>query len=179
MQELAFLDQLGRALGGFWESRDPTSLQNQLTVYIWIFVSGFTGTAAWRAKFRWMRLSMLITNQAIMLAMMATGFQKLITILSVPLECAAVLLVSIAISAWLFRFRKPKAYRELELARKAQAKRLKEQPALAGPAGPAAPRPQEAPLISSRWAEGEAPQDPPRQAPAGPQHRPPTFDRRE
>jgi hypothetical protein len=110
--------QLWDAISGIWDASDPGALQNQLRIYIWLFATGFTGTACWRAKHRWMRLSMLITNQAIQLAMMTTSFQKIVTILEVPYTSLAIFIGSILVSAWMFRFRKPRAYRDLERKRK-------------------------------------------------------------
>jgi cation transport ATPase len=112
--------QLWDAITGLWDASDPAALQNQLRIYIWLFATGFTGTAAWRAKHRWMRLAMIVTNQAVQLAMMTTSFQKLVTVLEVPYESLAVLIGSILLSAWLFRFRKPRAYRDLERRRRQQ-----------------------------------------------------------
>lgn len=113
--------QLLDAITGIWDASDPAALQNQLRIYIWLFATGFTGTACWRAKFRWMRLTMLIINQSIQLAMMTTSFQKIVTILEVPLESLGLFLGSIMLSAWIFRFRKPRAYRDLERRRKREA----------------------------------------------------------
>lgn len=112
--------QLWDAITGLWDASDPAALQNQLRIYIWLFATGFTGTAAWRAKHRWMRLAMIVTNQAVQLAMMTTSFQKLVTVLEVPYESLAVLIGSILLSAWMFRFRKPRAYRDLERRRRQQ-----------------------------------------------------------
>ena len=154
--------QIWDAITGLWNASDPAALQNQLRIYIWLFATGFTGTAAWRAKHRWMRLSMIVTNQAVQLAMMTTSFQKLVTVLEVPFESLAVLIGSILLSAWLFRFRKPRAYRDLERRRKREAAE-----AVARDAD--ALSQEEVHQISERWMEPQLALDPePPEPPATP-----------
>lgn len=89
---------------------NPADPVNLTLFFTWLVIFVFTFTGVWRARWRWVRLTCYLVNQAVSFVMLQAGLLTIAILYGRWREAAAVAIVTFAAACWLFRERRKSAH---------------------------------------------------------------------
>lgn len=103
------MDSIFSGFGGFIDQINPASRNNQILFLVWLIITVFTGTALWRCGNRWIRLVCLLINQIFSMGILLSWAQIIVPAYILWREALVVMVLTVAITWFLFRKRRPKS----------------------------------------------------------------------